>query len=94
MSSTVRQFCASERRCSGDSTRGARLPVTSPATTAATSPDAPSASAGMEARNGTVNEMTVLTVASFTRCRTSRFSQPDHQTEDHGDDDRVEERQR
>ena len=47
--------------------------------TAATRPEAPSASAGMEARNGTVNEMTVLTVASFTRARTTRLSRPTSQ---------------
>ena len=44
--------------------RGARIPVTRPATTAATSPEAPSSSAGTAATNGTVNEMTVFTVGS------------------------------
>ncbi len=49
--------------------------MTSPATTAATSPEAPSNSAGTAARNGTVNEMTVLTVESVIRLRIERLSQ-------------------
>ena len=75
-SSTVRQFCESDSRFRGDRSRGARMPVTRPATTAATRPEPPSISAGTEARNGTVNEMTVLTVASVTRLRISRLSRP------------------
>ena len=76
MSSIVRQFCTSDMRCCGDRLRIAPRPVTSPATTAATRPDAPSASLGTEARNGTVNEMTVFTVASVTRERTQRLALP------------------
>jgi hypothetical protein len=44
--------------------------------TAATSPDAPSCSAGIEAMNGAVNEITVLTVGSGTRPRTARSRWP------------------
>lgn len=78
-SSTVRQFCESESRCCGDRSRAARMPVTMPATTAPTSPEAPSSVAGTAAAKGTANEMTVLTVASRTWRRTARFSQPTSQ---------------
>ncbi len=71
-SSTVRQFCVSDSRFCGEKSRGARIPVMSPATTAATSPDDSNISAGMDATNGTVNEMTVFTVGSDTRLRTTR----------------------
>ncbi len=75
-SSTVRQFCASDRRCCGLRNFAAPRPVTSPATTAATSPEAPKCSAGIEARNGIVKEMTVFTVGFITRARTRRLTQP------------------
>ena len=75
-SSTVRQFCESESRFCGESMRGAKTPVRSPATTAATSPEAPSSSAGTDATNGTAKEMTVFTVGSLTRLRTARLSEP------------------
>ena len=47
-----------------------------PAVTAATSPEALSPSAGRYARNGTVNEIAVLTVGSETRDRTIRLRTP------------------
>ncbi len=52
----------------------------------------PEHSAGTEAMNGTVNEMTVLTVGSVTRLRTTRLSQPTTPADDDRDDDRVRER--
>ncbi|SIM68175.1 Uncharacterised protein [Mycobacteroides abscessus subsp. abscessus] len=70
------QFCRSESRWRGLSWRGARTPVTRPATTAATSPEAPAASVGIEARNGTVKDRIVLTVGSSTRRRTARLATP------------------
>lgn len=50
--------------------------MTSPASTAATSPDAPTASAGSAATNGAAYEISVETVGSATRARTHRCNQP------------------
>ena len=73
---TVRQFHVSDSRFCGERSRGAPIPVTRPATTAATRPEAPSSAAGTDATNGTVNEMTVFTVgvghAARERARLSR----------------------
>ena len=75
-SSTVRQVCTSESRCCGERNRAAPRPVMRPATTAATSPEAPSCSAGIDAMNGIVNEITVFTVGFDTRARMRRLSHP------------------
>lgn len=73
---TIRQFWVSEMRWRGVRNRVAPAPVISPAVTAATNPDAPSSSVGRYARNGTVNEIAVLTAGSWTRARTRRLSIP------------------
>ena len=75
-SSTVCQLDRSAMRSCGRRCRGDPLPVTRPAATTATSPDAPSSSAGRYATNGTTNDMAVLSAACRSRLRTRRPSQP------------------
>ena len=76
ISSTVRQFSLSDSRWRGESIRGACWLVARPARTAATRPEAPTSSAGTEARNGTVNDSAVLTDGSSTRARTHIIAWP------------------
>lgn len=63
-------------RWAGGSSRGPRWPTTSPVTTAATRPDAPSASAGTEAMNGSVKDSTVFTLALEMRRRSVKLPKP------------------
>lgn len=71
----MRQLEASDRRSRGLRWVGAPLPVTSPAVATATSPEAPSASVGRNARKGTAKETAVESTgfASHPRSRSPPF---------------------
>ena len=73
---TVDQFCVAKRRLFAEIRPTRRMDTTRPATTAATRPDPPRCSAGMEARKGMAKEKTVSEVGSFRRARTRTPSSP------------------
>ena len=66
---TVRQLGWSLIRGAGAKDRAPRGPVTRPAATAASTPDAPSWFAGRNAMKGTVNEIAVVSTGSEMRAR-------------------------
>ena len=72
----VVQLTLSASRSWARSRRGPSCPLTRPVTTTARIPDPCSASAGRNARNGTVNDTAVLKIASLSQERTSTLACP------------------
>lgn len=73
---TARQMLPSDTRCSARKTRSFLRPITTPATTAATSPEPWSRSVGTEAAKGMTRDRTVETVGSCTILRAQRPTLP------------------